>query len=290
MKHSFIVSLPRSGSTVLTRLISSREDVVCLPETFFPHLLDHISERDSKDARRMAAMFVASCPDGCPLTLDEAEECVSHEHAQTLSKIALKVATKEGRNPDLIKSAVWKSTRLVGSNKSIAKLDARFIILTRPRLNVYESQFRVPFGARNKNPARFALFASSYDAAFRRYPSGKTLQVEYATIPERLDELCCWIGSTSDRENRSIGSVQATSGQRAWHSEIDKPFHDDDTQKLANLSVSQICRYKTTAALLDKIPFIKSLARSLADRREADGLVRKANDIFSSNTTNRQKQ
>jgi hypothetical protein len=189
MQHTFIISLPRSGSTVLTRMFSSRDDVVSLPETFFPHLLDHLSRDEWQDSHWVAALFVVSCSDGSPLTLDEAMECITDSQEESLRKIALKVAAKDGRDADSIKAAVWKATRLVGSHTNSGKLGGRVVILHRPRLNVYESQFRVPFGDRNRNACRFALFAASYDAAFRHYSAAHTIHVEYARIPEQIDAI-----------------------------------------------------------------------------------------------------
>jgi hypothetical protein len=272
MQQNFIISLPRSGSTVLTRLLSTRNDVICLPECFFPHLLDHLTPSDWKDRRMVAALLIASCSDGCPLSLDEASECISDNSLATLKNIAIAVAAKEERDPAALRSAVWKSTRLVGSNSSITRLGARFIILHRARLNVYESQFRVPFGTRNENPSRFALFAASYDAAFRRYPSERTMHVDYAGIPSQIEEIYKWIGSESREKVQTVGAVLTTSGERAWHSEIDKPFRNDDNAKLAKLTDSQIRRYRTTAALLRILPFLGTLARNKADQRQAFAL------------------
>lgn len=286
MQHTFIISLPRSGSTVLTRMLSSRDDVVCLPETFFPHLLDHLSREEWQDRLWVAALFVASCSDGSPLTLDEAMECITESQEESLRKIALKVAAKDGRDADSIKAAVWKATRLVGSHTTIDKLGGRVVILHRPRLNVYESQFRVPFGDRNRNACRFALFAASYDAAFRHYPAAHTMHVEYARIPEQIDAIFSWIGSESTQTATSTSAVQATSGQRAWHSQIDKPFHNDDALKIANLNAAQIRNFNTTSTLLRLFPVIGTLARRAADRRTAKALRDKARSLIkNSNTT-----
>lgn len=289
MQHSFIISLPRSGSTVLTRMLSSRDDVICLPETFFPHLLDYISPAEWGDRRWVAALFVASCSDGSPLTLEEAMECIGESHEGSLQRIALKVAAKDGRDPSAIKAAVWKATRLVGSHRTIDRIGGRCVILHRPLLNVYESQFRVPFGDRNRAACRFALFAASYDAAFRHYPDAQTIHVEYAQIPEQLETIFFWIGSESTQAATSSGAVQATAGQRAWHSQIDKPFHNDDAKKIANLDPSQIRSFNTASTLLRLLSPIGSLARRLADRREANALKDKARSILATPDTDQQQ-
>jgi hypothetical protein len=280
MQHNFVISLPRSGSTVLTRMLSSREDVMCLPETCFPHLLDHLTNAEWEDRRWVAALYLASCSDGSPLTLEEAILCISPSHEMSLRNIALKVAAKSGRNPKNIRAVVWKSTRLVGSSKSIAGIGGRYLILHRPRLNVYESQFRVPFGKLNHAPSRFALFAASYDAAFRRYPRQVTMEIEYAHIPEQLDAIFSWIGSESPQVDNSSGALQTTAGRRAWHSQIVKPFHNDDVKKISNLSSSQIHIFNTTSTALRMVPLIGTLARRQADRRTAQAMKTMARSIL----------
>ena len=287
MRHNFIISLPRSGSTVLTRMLSVRDDVICLPESFFPHLLDFITPEEWKDTRFVAALFITSCSDGSPLTLEECLPCIAATHEETLHNIASRVALKEGRAPDSIKAVVWKATRLIGSNRAIQKFGWRNIILHRPYLNVYESQFRVSFGNRNRKPSRFALFASSYDAAFRRYDERQTLNVKYSTIPEQLSEIFEWIGSESARESSSTGSVEVTSGQRAWHTEINKPFRNDDTNKLTNLMPSQIRVFETFKGLLDTFTFVGSVSRGIVDALEAKSLKSRAYSLISSYSTNK---
>jgi hypothetical protein len=285
MQQTFITSLPRSGSTLLTRMLSRRSDVVCLPETFFPHLLDHLSSDEWKDRRWVSALFVASCTDGSPLTLEEAMECIVCCREESLQRIALKVATKDGREPDSIKAAVWKATRLIGSHRVIDGMDGRYLILHRPRLNVYESQFRVPFGIHNRNACRFALFAASYTAAFRNYSTDRTLHVEYARIPEQLEEIYSWIGSTNSESLDATGAVQLISGQRGWHTQIDKPFHNDDAQKIANLNTAQIRSFNIASQILRLLPVIASIARRAADRRTANAARNKALTLITTRQT-----
>jgi hypothetical protein len=265
-------------------MLSAREDVICLPETFFPHMLDYITADEWLDKRWVAALFVASCSDGCPLTLEESAKCVRDTHKETLESIAAEVACKEGRDPTTIQAAVWKATRLIGSNQSIRAIGGRAVILHRPRLNVFESQFRVPFGSHNHNPSRFALFAASYDAAFSKYKNIATMHVEYARIPEVLDEVFSWIGSVCANAATTTGSVKSMSGGRAWHSQIHKPFRNDDDQKISNLSNTLIHRFNITQSLLQLLPPVGALARHLADRRQASELKKKASQILSKYT------
>jgi hypothetical protein len=280
MQHNFILSLPRSGSTVLTRMLANRKDVLCLPETFFPHLADHLSNDDWVDARKIGALFVASCSDGSPLTLDEASDCVCANPLSTLNRIAMLVATKEGRDPAEINAVVWKSTRLVGSVRVASSTGGRFLVLHRPRLNVFESQFRVPFGKRNENPMRFALFAASYDAAFQTLPPQHTLHIDYAEIPKRLDEIFDWMGSQNINPMRNSGLLENTAGKRTWHSAIDKPFENEDAQKIANLNKQQKTLFKISEFVLSQMPAIARCARQRADIRQVRALHKHAEEIL----------
>lgn len=280
MQHNFIFSLPRSGSTVLTRMLANRKDVLCLPETFFPHLADHLIDKEWADARTIGALFVASCSDGSPLTLDEASDCVCANSLSTLNSIARAVAAKEGRDPADINAVVWKSTRLVGSFSVASSTGGRFLVLHRPRLNIFESQFRVPFGKRNENPARFALFAASYDAAFQSLPPGHTLHLDYADIPNRLDEVFDWIGSRNMDPMQNSGLLENTAGKRTWHAAIDKPFENEDARKLANLNRQQKTLFHICEFVLSKMPAITRIARQRADIRQVRALRKHAQEIL----------
>jgi hypothetical protein len=103
----YITSLPRSGSTVLTRILDQLEDVLCLPESFFAAALSHVSADEWRDKRRMAALFVVCCSDGSPLTLEEAESCIHADKEQTLDALASAVAVKAGRDPAKVRIVAW---------------------------------------------------------------------------------------------------------------------------------------------------------------------------------------
>jgi hypothetical protein len=268
----FIVSVPRSGSTVLTNMLDKHEDVLCLPETFFPGVMELADEAEWKDRRWMAALFVVSCSDGSPLELDEAETCIRENRQDTLDALAEAIALKAGRDPAKIRTVVWKFTRMVGCWRFAASVGGRFIILQRNPLNVYESQFRVSFGDKNRNPARFALFSSSYEAAFSDYPEERTFRLDYPGIPASMPRLLEWIGSTAAPREAESGSMGEISGQRPWHTEIDKPFRNDDARKLKNLSAWQTAGYHVSRALLSLMPSIARKARTMADQRQMNAL------------------
>jgi len=278
----YIISLPRSGSTVLTRLLDQLEDILCLPESFFPAALTRVSDHEWKDKRRMAALFVVSCSDGSPLTVEEAEACIQNDKEETLDALASAVAVKAGRDLSRIRIVVWKFTRLVGSHGFPSTTDGRFLVLQRNPLNVFESQFRVHFGAKNRHPARFAFFEASYLAAFRTYPVDRTRFMGYEDIGTRLDDLIQWLGSSGNRSEAKGSGVGELSGQKPWHSEINKPFQNRDDEKLANLSKPQISRYESARSFLSYIPWLGSISRELADRRQMNALRTFAEGLLAS--------
>lgn len=277
----FIVSLPRSGSTVLTTMLDRHEDVLCLPESHFPALLYRLDDGDLKNPDLVAALFMSSCTDGSPLTFEEARECVHGKKDEILDSLASKVAFKAGRNPETIKVVVWKYTRLVGVSRALVESEGRFIILHRDPLNVFESQFRVPFGLHNRNPARFALFEASYETAFARYPRDITMRIDYPDLPGSIAPVIGWIGSNGILRSDAAHGVGEHSGKMPWHSDINKPFTNTDADKLRNLSPSQVMTYHIARIFFACLPWIGRLARQFADKRELEACRKRASDFLA---------
>ncbi len=277
----FIVSVPRSGSTVLTKILDRYEDIFCLPESFFPALIGKVSDEEWRDKRLMAALFVASCSDGSPLTLDEAESCIRENKSETLDALALAAARKAEREPESIHTIVWKFTRLVGCWQFAASTGGLFLILRRNPLNVYLSQFRVHFGQKNKNPCRFALFEASYNAAFKSYPEATTRRLDYADTESSIGDIVAWLGSSGRMLANSSKGIGEISGKNPWHSEINKPFKNTDAEKLASLRGSQSTSYHLARMFLTLVPIVPRIARTLADRRQLGALRDQAQDILN---------
>jgi hypothetical protein len=280
LQSIFIVSVPRSGSTLLTNLLDTNEDVVCPPESFFPAVLEMLDASEMCDRRKVAALFVVSCSDGSPLTLDEAEACILEDKRDTLDALAIAIARKLGRDPERIRTAIWKFTRMVGCWKFAAGIGGRFIVLHRNLLNVYESQFRVPFGKKNENPARFALFAASYDVAFSGYPKDKVLRLDYPEIPVRMTEIVEWIGSSGRKREANEGTPNAVSDKNPWHANINKPFDNRDAEKLKNLKWWQTAGFALSRSLLKPLKPLNRKARLLADQRQMAALRSQAADLL----------
>jgi len=276
----FIASVPRSGSTVLTAMLDRYEDIFCLPESFFPVVIGKITDDEWRDKRFMAALFVISCSDGSPLTLEEAQACILDCKPETLDALAMAAAKKAGRDPNDIRTIVWKFTRLVGCWHFAASTGGLFLVLHRNPLNVYLSQFRVPFGQKNKNPCRFALFEASYLAAFKTYPGSSTRHLDYADIETRFGEIITWLGSNGRKLADSSKGMGEISGKNPWHSEINKPFKNNDAEKLAMLRRSQGIAYHAAKILLSLMPFVPRIARTLADRRQVEAMRNQAHELL----------
>ncbi len=227
-----ILSLPRSGSTVLTAELDRFHGVICLPESAFPQMLAVVSEAEWADSRRMAAMFLVCSFSGTVLSLEEAERCITGNRRETLVNLGLACARKTGRDEGAVRTVIWKSTRLTSLWRSFAGLGGRYCVLRRNPVNVHDSQFRVGFGLNNRKPLRFALFSESYEWAFSHLPA-ETFHLEYEKIPGRLADLLQWMGAVDRPWSGGASSFVNVAAGRPWHAEILKGFKSTDDAKRA---------------------------------------------------------
>ena len=254
MLTAYILSLPRSGSTVLTSILDRRDGVVCMPESAFPQVLGVITEKERQDKRWMAALYVASSFSGTLLTVDEAESCMVGDNGEILSRLGYAMAEKTSRPAASVRLVVWKTTRMVSNLKGPLSTGGRFIVLRRHPHNVYDSQFRVPFGVNNRRPWRFALFRASYEAAFRAIPAGLRYDLEYEDIPQRMEEMLSFVGFADQGEWTSGGSsFDGVVESRPWHSEIRAGFQSTDARKREAVPAG-------TAAMLDRMEGLMKIA------------------------------
>lgn len=126
MNLVYILSQPRSGSTVLTALLDKRKGVVCMPESSFPQVLGQISGKELGDRRWLAALYLGSTFPPTPLTLDDAERCMTGSEAEILCNLGKALASELGRNPDEVRHVVWKTTRMVGMHQGPVAAGGRF--------------------------------------------------------------------------------------------------------------------------------------------------------------------
>lgn len=280
----FVASLPRSGSTVLTHMLDQREDVLALPESFFPATLELVDDATFSQRELMAGLFIASCSDGAPLDFNETLECITPDRKETLDRLATAIARHMERDPAKIRVVIWKATRIVGCWKFAESMGGRFLILDRPLLNIYNSQFRVHFGQKNRNPLRFSLFAASYEWAFRHYPANKTRRLAYANIPSEIEAIAKWAGSEGKMRAEGESAVSRTAGNNAWHSGIGSQFQNRDREKLAEVKKFDAMAIRVFTTVIQLIPLFARFSRTIADRRQFRKLIAHARDISSSNS------
>ena len=123
-------SLPRSGSTVLIAELDRLQGVICLPESYFPQILETLTDEESNDPDYLAAFFLASSPSGSLLTFAEARDCMCPGNwNRTFINLGLACALKLNRDPCQIATIVWKTTRIIGRWRLFSAAGGRFIIL-----------------------------------------------------------------------------------------------------------------------------------------------------------------
>jgi hypothetical protein len=241
-------------------------------------VLNFLSEQELRKPDYMARLFIASCPDGCPFSYEEAASCFNGvTGTEALNALADQLCAKLGRDTSNIHSVIWKSTRMVGAFEFWQQIGGRFIILSRNPLNVYGSQFRVGFGHKNHNPLRYALFDASYEVAFKQYPSNKTLHLTYENMPQSWSRILGWLESAGKmRPEDATKSVQSISGRCNWHTEIDKPFENKDAEKL--LMISKWRRMVCTAGIniFSLMPALIAIVRKIADNRQINTIRKNA--------------
>ena len=238
---AYILSQPRSGSTVLTAILDKRKGVVCLPESSFPQTLGVISDRERANPRWMAALYLGSTFPPTPLTLEDAEACMIGSDDEILTALGRALAAKLGRNPADVETVVWKTTRTIGMHRGPLSTAGKFIVLRRHPLNVFESQFRFDFGARNRKPLRYAIFAQSYEHALARCPAERTLELDYEEIPRMLPELIRFLGAKDQGEwETGTSSLDLVAESCSWLTQVTGEFRNTDGEKRARLDPAMV--------------------------------------------------
>ncbi|MEM7096915.1 MAG: hypothetical protein AAF541_01550 [Pseudomonadota bacterium] len=235
-----VYSLPRSGSTAFLAELDKWKGVICLPESYFPQILEYLSEEELNNPRTLAAYFLSSSPSGSLLSFEEAMQCMEPKDLRkTLINIGLSCAQKLGRSISDVKIIVWKTTRIIGRWELFSKCGGRFIVLRRNKYNIFESQFRVSFGVHNRNPFRFALFHESYEAVFQRLPEQQRFSAFYEDIPSLAKQLGSWLRVSGERRSDGLSSLASTHGKQEWHDGLLSDFNSMDEEKVKKVSEVQ---------------------------------------------------
>ena len=277
MKLAYILSLPRSGSTVLSALLDRRQGIVSPPESSFPQVLGMISPKERTDKRWLAALYHGSTFVPTPLSLEEAEACMHGSNEDILISLGQKVAEKLHRDPTAIKLIVWKTPRTVGMHKAPLSTSGKFIVLRRNPHNVFESQFRVAFGEKNRNPYRFAIFRESYEHAFARLPRERVFEMEYDSLPTIIPELQSFLGAEDQGEWQHFESSLDMAAKQCSHMKtVTATFTNTDPAKRANLAPEQVASLELAMKIARPMrPFMGPI-RAFYDRQSMGPIRQRA--------------
>lgn len=241
-KLAYILSLPRSGSTVLSAMLDRYHGVVSPPESAFPQMLSVVTSEERMDPVKLAAIYLGSTFTPTPLDIESAARCMHGTDSEILTSLGLAIAAALGRDPEEVRAIVWKTPRIVGLNAAPLKTGGAFIILRRNPYNVFESQFRVSFGEKNRNPFRFAIFRESYEQAFAELPAERCMQVHYDDLPDCIPRILGELGIDEIKlwKNHQSTLHEATR-QCSWLTTVNDEFVNKDPLKRAKLSAAFVC-------------------------------------------------
>ena len=274
---AFILSLPRCGSTVLTAQLDRIEGVACAPESSFPQILGHLTHEERNDPQRLAALYLAATFTPTPLNTGEAAACMHGSDRDILISLGLAVAAKLQRDPDRVRTVVWKTPRTVGMLAAPLATGGRFIIIRRNLHNVFESQFRVSFGESNRNPVRFAVFRESYEHAVALIPAARKMEIEYDHLPGIIPEVASFIGIDETKEwAEGKSNLELAAATRPHMTEVTAVFQNRDAEKRARLDPAQVRALDRALALARPLrPFLGPV-RSFFDRQSLGHIRQRA--------------
>lgn len=279
----YILSCPRSGSTVLTALLDKRKGVVCMPESSFPQVLGALKPAQRQDKDWLAALYIAGTFTPTPISFEEARQCMTGDDSAILHNLGRMMARKLGRDENDVTHVVWKTTRTIGMHKGPLATGGKFVVLRRNVLNVYESQFRVSFGAANRNPFRFAVFTQSYEYAFAKLPAHRKHELNYDDLPEALDELTKFIELPDRGEwGEGASAMQIVADSCAWLSQITDKFENKDKEKRAKLPSHVVRRVTTCLRLARPVRCMLGPLRGYFDFRSVATIITRARNIPNS--------
>lgn len=260
---AYILSLPRSGSTVLSAMLDRQHGIISPPESSFPQVLGELTKEERTDQRRMAALYIGATFPPTPLTLQDAQACMNGSDAEILVSLGLACARKLGRDPNEVKAIIWKTPRTVGMHAVPIATGGKFVVLRRNPHNVFESQFRVDFGKNNRNAFRFAVFRESYEHAFARLPRERVFETDYDDLPDSISQILNFLGIPDQGTWKNHQSSLALAAEScSWMSEVNDEFINRDADKRKKLAPGQVARIDLAMKLARPLrPFLGPVRR-----------------------------
>lgn len=217
MRIFFIMGVPRSGTTIATKLLSERPGYLVLPETY---LLNALSSKFFK----ITTESISSCfPDGFPLETVNILDCLTKSDSETnIDKFFCLI--EKLYQPDFL---VIKSTRLLSYKPRSKRFNINYISIERNELNVYESHSRVDFGVKNRSIIRFCIWFASIQQTILSYRDIE--RVAYS-------DLGTFIGDLPHGNGVFPSYIDMYQADKEHHNGLSKPFQPTDEYKLNNLS------------------------------------------------------
>jgi len=282
VKLAYILSLPRSGSTVLSALLDRKKGIVSPPESSFPQVLGVIGKKERADKRWLAALYQGSTFVPTPLSLEEAAACMDGDSEEILTSLGMAVAAKLNRDPTSIRLIVWKTPRTVGMHKAPLSTSGKFVVLRRNPHNVFESQFRVAFGENNRNPYRFAVFRESYENAFARLPRDRVFEMDYDSLPDAIPLLQSFLGVENTGEwEQYTASLDMAARECSHMANVTAAFENTDPQKRANLQPEQIASLELAMKLARPLRKFLGPVRAFYDRQSMGPIRDRAREALA---------
>lgn len=282
---AFILSQPRSGSTVLTAILDKRKGVVCMPESSFPQALGVLTRAERADRRWLAALYLGSTFPPTPLTFQDALACMEGSDEEILTALGRTLAAKLDRDPAEVRTVVWKTTRTIGMHRGPLATSGRFIVLRRHPLNVFESQSRFDYGVRNRKPLRYAIFSQSYEHALRRLPADRCFLLDYDETEQRLPALLDFLGIADlGAWESSASSLDLVAKSCSWLTQITEEFRNTDPEKRARLAPEMVRTVDRCLALTLPLRFLMGPIRAHFDRRSIGHIRQFARERLEENS------
>lgn len=265
---AFILSQPRSGSTVLTAILDKRKGVVCMPESSFPQALGVLTRAERADRRWLAALYLGSTFPPTPLTFLDALACMEGSDEEILTALGRALAVKLDRDPAEVRTVVWKTTRTIGMHRGPLATGGRFVVLRRHPLNVFESQSRFDYGVRNRKPLRYAIFSQSYEHALHRLPADRCFQLDYDETEQRLPALLDFLGIDDlGAWESGASSLDLVAESCSWLTEITAEFRNTDPEKRARLAPEMVRQVERSLAVTRPLRPLLGPLRAHFDKR-----------------------